>query len=243
MGASQSKSKSTNEIINDVITDVIMQSSQNCASSNNNVQNMSISDLDLDNCDFNVSDITQTASVNTVFVCSQTAQNTAELVNQFSTKLDNELEAKMKGLNIGLNNVETETVNNLKNAIKTNVDISSISSCISNQTNVQNFSIKNIKLNCRGKSFNINNIRQLIVSSLVANCIQNNSNVTEASNQLDNIIKNKQSSVLEGFDMNTGIIVSVVSSIIIVVSIVSVLLFTIQNSDQIADSINKVKNG
>lgn len=243
MGASQSKSKSTNVIINDIVTDIIMQSSQNCTSSNNNVQNMSISDLDLDNCDFNISDISQTANVNTVFVCNQSVQNTTELANQLSTKLDNELEAKIKGLNIGLNNVETETINILKNSIKTNVDISNISSCISNQTNIQDFNIKKIKLNCRGKKFNINNINQLIVSSLVANCIQNNSNVTQAANELDTIIKNKQSSSLEGFDLNTGIIVSAVSSILIAVSIVSILLFTIQNSDKIADSVNKVKNG
>lgn len=222
MGASVSRVKTTNEIITDVLTNIVIEFTNNCNNSNSNIQTIAFNDLEFVGCDVNFSNISQLTNSTITTNCSQSSEAMTDVTNKAQTELQNELTSKISGLNIGLSASDVQSSNKLINDIKTNIDISSMINCITNSLNTQLQTFTKIKATCKpGQSINFDNIKQVIISNQVSDCLQTNSVVTKAANDLDTLIKNKLSSSVEGLSFDIIIVIIVVVFVIICSSSVS----------------------
>lgn len=220
-----SKSTTETNIVNEALTSVAMSSSQNCSSSNGNVQEFSLGQIDTDGCDVNISNISQTQKVKQNFSCLQDSSQSAELLNKFKTELDAKTEAAVSAFGIG--QAEANTITNLTNKIKTDIDISSVANCVSNNLNTQKMSLAGVRAKCRpGQSVNIDNLSQIIMATQVAECVQTDKKIADIANEIDNKLKLHTSSSVSGLPDSSASLASLGSFLIpIIVSIVVSVLF------------------
>jgi hypothetical protein len=198
-----STSKATTEIIRDVASNVIVNSSQECRSKNAAVQRFSLKNINTKGCKVNISNINQDMQVSTNFKCIQDSNVNSSSVNQFKTNLEQELTSQASGL-INLNAAETETINTMHDKILNNINLSQLASCISQNIARQEKSIGGINMDCTGmpagsNELNISNLQQIMISSNVVDCLQDQKTVADAANTIDQIIKTKQTSTSETF--------------------------------------------
>jgi len=228
MGAAQSSAFSMTKLVNESLTSVLLENSMGCTGSTSTLQEITIGDMDIKYCKFNISDINQDAKVTLNLDCAQNSTNETDLQSKFSTKLTEDLEAKIKNLNIGLNSTDTTSLTDATNIIKNEINVKNVATCIANQMLTQKMTIGKFTVECLpGDSFNINNINQTIISSTVTKCIQDNANVTKAINDIQNIIDKRLKSVVEGIDPTISSVISVVLSFIVLgiaSSVVSVVM-------------------
>lgn len=235
MGATQSKSVSANKIVNEAITDILVSSSASCGATQSAEQSLTFSDIKTNGCKVRWSDISQDARLETNFTCAQDTSQDAELANKFKKTLDNQVEASIKGLNIGLSNVETETKNDILNRIATNINMSNIASCVAGSLGKQRMAYDRIEIDCEGaddKTVTFDNISQKLTAHQVTKCVQSNKQASEAVNELQSFIQNKQKSSAVGLDLNAllgawmiPVMLSVVCCIVTVSIAGSVLMY------------------
>lgn len=210
MGASQSSTFASTDIVNDVVSSVMSQNITNCTQNTSTSQKINISDITCKG-DFNLSGVSQNTELTTNMSCVMDSNNATKLQNDFASKLDNELQSKISGLNIGLNNSEAETYTNLVTEIKTNIDMQNIANCINSALVDQTFDLSKITV---GGNCNLHDIQQEIVASQVAKCTQTNTALTDTLNKLDNTVKNKLTASTEGLDFTVLMIISIILLVI-----------------------------
>lgn len=206
MGASQAKSISVNKITQDIVTNVMVKNTNECAIKNNNNQEMTFSNIKAIGCALDFSNIHQKINISQDFSCTQNNQNNQNLQNEIMNKLNNELQSKITGLQIGLSNSETQVYNENILNIKNNIDVNNLSKCIASSIQNQKLNYGKIEIDCTSlpenmKKIQFNNLSQTIISTQVAKCIQGNENVTESINNLQNLIDNKLKSSNEGINV------------------------------------------
>lgn len=232
---SKNKVQTTNEIINNVLTNIIMELSSSCKAISSNSQTMSGNKINIsfqENTSVNVDfrqEITSTLSA----TCIQTQSAQAKLQNEFKAQLEKEVEQIQKGLS-ALSTNESNTINKLKNDIITNVNIKSLTECLTKMSNDQEMINNELKIEFnKGSDINVS-LGQKIISSLISKCIQSNEIVQDTCNKLDNIVKEKTKQSQIGFDLNdmikdigntvSGIFDSFSNIIIIVIIAILVLI-------------------
>lgn len=217
MGAAVSKSVSVIDIVNQSLTSVLLESSMNCTAQQSSIQQMTFSDLQFENCDVNFQDINQNANLTLNLSCAQETTNESDLQNKFSNKLDQELESTIKGLTIGFSSSETSAITNMKNIIKNEINVRNIANCVSSVLAEQQISFNKITAKCLpGQKINFKDINQVIVINNVSSCVQQNSNATNAINEIQNTIDNKLKSSVSGIDP----LASLASSFVILIPLV-----------------------
>jgi len=218
MGTASSKSIAISDIVNNSVTNVMMKSSSQCKMNTEAIQKMSFSDLDFVGCSVNFSNISQMADIETNFACAQDTEQNTELINEFSTELDQELEAALSGLpGAVISESETKSITKMKNDIVANIDIEQISECVASTLTEQKLEFDKIKVDCTGAedtTVNFDNIKQRLIQSNVAECIQANTQVTKSINDIQNTIDNKQKSY------NTGIGLGIAGAAFLVIVLI-----------------------
>src|SRR4029078_9321650 len=135
MGAAQSSSVTKTNLVNRAVSDVMMDSSSNCSANQGATQEITVKDISATGCKVSFNDISQDMNLTQNFSCMQEASNTADLNNKFATALDNQVTATLKGIPTALiSNATTTAIADVKNEIKTNINIKSLADCVATQT-------------------------------------------------------------------------------------------------------------
>lgn len=230
MGNQSSKARTETNIVNESITNVLMSSSQSCSANMSANQELTFSDIKTRGCTVNFKDISQEADLTQNFSCSQNSDQSSELAAKFKTELDVKTEALTKGMTIGSNSSESETLTNLKNKVVANINISSIATCVANAISNQKLSFGKLDIDCTGaddKSLNFNNIKQKLTMTQVAKCIQSNKAASEATTEFENKLKLMTTAKTEGIDLFASLaslgsfMVPTIISVIIAIVILS----------------------
>lgn len=225
MGVQSSKAFSATDVVNDCITNVAMSNAATCSSSNALGQDLNIRDITIiGDCPLNISGITQSAKLNSNFSCLQDSNASASLRNQLATQLDQKLKASLEGLNLNLaSSAEVEAYTKIRNNIVTNVDFKNLSSCVSSNIAEQKMGIGGFKMQCSssGKGININDIRQEIAVTSIAQCTQKNSSLMDSINNLQTLVQNKLDAENSGIS-TAALLAGLFVIILIVVAVICV---------------------
>jgi hypothetical protein len=222
MGNQQSTASAVSDVVNKSVTNVLLNTSSSCKQSNTSVQKLDFSNITAgEGCSLNFNNISQTSTQTPNFSCSNSASNEQNLLNQFKTQLDQQAQSTVAGLAGALNSQSSsEIVNNLKNKIENNINISSVSQCVQDNIAKQKQNYNKIVASCPGYcrnlqqcvgvdpklcdmskcSTNFSNISQAITQAAVGQCMSSNTNVTKAINDASNQISQIAKSENKGID-------------------------------------------
>jgi hypothetical protein len=209
MGQTKSKSVAVAEVINSIVTDIIVSNEQKCIVDNKNIQNMSISNIRVDGCNL-VIGANQTIELNSEVNCIQKLKNTADMTTDFATQLDANINSKVEG-GLGKTSTSNTTISKNLTLIKNNIDISSISTCITESLNQQNLEIKKIQVKCykwqtpAERVVDMSNIKQKIIQNQVVTCMQDNTIVQDAAAKIDTELKSRTKSKVSGMTIGLGL--------------------------------------
>lgn len=201
MGAAVSKNFSSIDILNESLTTVIMDSSINCSVQQSSNQDLSFNDLKFKYCDVNIKDINQSTKLSTNVTCAQDINQNSLLQNKFLNELNQKLESKVKDVSISPGLSITESVNNFKNVVRNNISITNIANCVANTISSQKLAFEKLEFECyRGQKINISNVQQSIVSNIISKCTQSVQSVVVAAADLDNKVKQNNTSTTQGMN-------------------------------------------
>ncbi len=229
MGATQSKTTNTTNFVNDIINNVLMQSSSNCKTGTTVTQKLDISHINLKGCTLDINNLNQNVDITTNFQCAQDITQSSDMLNKFNTQLDTQLSSTLSGIPSSLiSSAESNKINDLKNKIKSNINLQQLASCVSKNISDQNASINNITIDCTSnpisdRKINFSNIGQQVLMNNTTKCIQNNIQLSAAINDFNTIIQDKQEAANKGFDVNeffntlTGPIRYIIGAVIIII--------------------------
>jgi hypothetical protein len=209
MGQTESKSVAVAEVINSIVTDIVVSNEQKCIVDNKNIQNMSISNIRVDGCSLKIG-ADQTIELNSEVNCIQKLTNNADMSTDFATQLDADINSKVEG-GLGQTSADNRTITKNLTIIKNNVDISSISTCITESLNQQNLEIKKIQVKCYSwqtpseRLVDMGNIKQKIIQNQVVSCMQDNTIVQDAAAEIDSVLKSKSKSKTSGGKIALGL--------------------------------------
>jgi hypothetical protein len=179
-----------------------MSSSNECAANIATNQQLTFENIKTKGCTVNFRDISQEASISQNFSCSQDSSQEAALSAKFKTELDNLTKAETKGLLPSSS--QAETINNVKNSVTNNINVSSVAKCIASIISEQKATFGKIDVDCTGaddKSLNFQNINQRLTITQVAKCIQKNAQAAQAVTDFQNAIKNVTEAKSEGLQL------------------------------------------
>lgn len=233
MGNFQSSvSYSESNLVTNAVTNVLMESSSLCTQSGAFVQQMDINNV-MNNCaegDINITGVSQNMEIRLNFTCAQSVEQESGLLQKFKNDLDKQISAKTEGAGLPLssNQSMSASITKIKNNITTNIKISNVAQCVQNTIASQRMTLSNIIRNCpKGAgsgNINIRDIKQQLVASSVASCIQNNKALNKASQELENKLKEFLESSTKGIDPMSSSVVSIASIVACVVFALIVFL-------------------
>lgn len=205
MGPALSVSTSVSEVTKKTITDIMVDSSNKCQSNNINTQTINISDIQTVGCNVEISGISQEQNITTNFTCAQESTNQTELENKLKNDLKQNLEtAATAGLGVLSVAVSTD-IQKTVDTVANNIDIKTVSECVSTNLNTQLQDIGSIKMKCNpGDTLKIKDLKQSIISSSVASCIQSNKTVQNAINDLQNKLDTSIKTTAQGMQLDFG---------------------------------------
>ena len=184
------KAELTTNITNSSISNVLQSLTSTCTTTNSNQQSISgtyrrISGIN--NSTVNAQYIQElTSSLNAT--CLQKSEIKGKLKTEIKNEMEKQIKQKQTGFSSLFSSSEIEEITNLKNEVLNNVDVKSLTECISKTANSQEikksvmeiYDIENSTINA--------DIKQTLTSTVVSSCIQENKNLQEASTLLDNKI-------------------------------------------------------
>jgi hypothetical protein len=253
MGSAQSKAVSDTKIVNKAVTDVMMESSSNCSASSSASQTMSFNDIRARGCSVDFSNISQDATITTNFTCAQDSNQNTDLLNKFGSKLDQSVEATLKGLSGAVvSKSEAQTITNAKNEIKNNINLSQVANCIAKSMADQKMQFGKIEVDCResdpgDKKLSFRNISQKLIATQTSKCMQSNAQVVKAINELETILTTKTKAANEGIDLasfaslGAWLLPLIIGCIIVSLAIIS-SVFAFSQSDAGQQAVSKLSD-
>ena len=224
MGASNSSAKTVTDQVVEAISEVINTTIQECSAASNAVQKINISDLTLENCNLEISDISQSIDSTVDLNCALKAENEAKANNDMLQKLNTLSESLKSGIGIGLSNQQTEQIASVKTRIENKVINENIFRTVLTNVNDQLINISNLKiLNCPSiaPTVKISNLNQLLVTKSVSDALGEVISNTE----FDNIIKQDTSQTSQ--IKNEGLTFPDIGSIVFWIIVGTAILFLI----------------
>lgn len=207
MGGNSSKTFSSTNIFNESIAQVTYNVANKCASNTGITQTISAKGATITNCP-----ITQDAKSSVNFQCLQSISFGADFKNQFDNVFKEKMNAEIANLGLGsFNSAEATSITSLVNRVSTNIDVNSVSSCISDSIINQTLNIEGAVIDCSKSG----TIAQGATLSVLSKCTQNNSNITSALAEIDSIIDKK----IEAASTTTNMIILIVIAVIAVAGI------------------------
>ena len=214
MGTTFSAEKNTSiqETLSSTLNEFITENSTSCETTGGASANVVLKDIQCK--DFEVGDITASATSDVNVQCIQKNKAESNFKNFTEEKLKNELEKTTKnmiGINLSLdqNTTITRSIQKVVNTVKN----SNILTCLTTNLSDANVILDNIKAEGKCVTGDINAVARTVTN---VECIQNNESIMNAVNELNTNIETTLSTKSSG----TGIVV-----MIIIVSIVVLIIF------------------
>ncbi len=202
-------------VINDIMESVSVKSVETCKNTVNNSQSISFGSINLKNCDLSITNLNQEINSRVNTTCYQT--------NNFKDILTTVLDSKMDEM-IKIN---SPSGINLINTIKSNLDISKLTECMSNSSNIQRVALGDITMDCRdGQKVVIDNISQKITSDVIFNCIQSSN--PELIVKINELPPPEKDDPIIPIDYTPIIIGSVIGGIILILLIVLIVVLSVK---------------
>ena len=201
-GGSKQSVKQENNIVTDVLTDVIVDISSKCDTSSLNRQFLNnntfiFSGISRSNLDVKA---VQEARLSLNAMCTSGNETQSKLITEFENKLQSTVEQKMDGLGIANTN-EIDKINNIVTAVKTNVNMKSLTECLARVSNDQDMFNNLIKFeNIDNKSYFLN-----YQNKVVNSCILTNTSLSTSINDLQTELEDKTTQSMKGFNLNEAI--------------------------------------
>ena len=233
MGPQISQAFSDVSVTQNAITNVLMDSSTKCSSNQENIQKLTISDINAIDCQVDINNISQTQNLNQNFSCSQNITNESNLIAQLKTELDNAAKASTNGIGGVFSQSKVGEISKSETNVINTINMSDIASCVNKSLNSQDLKLKKFDVKCPTSSMavllgqnklTIQNVSQTIVGNQVASCIQNKADLVAAANSFDSAVKASADASV------TGITVSGSIACCIVCIIISVILYFVFGS-------------
>ena len=146
MGASNSTVKSVTDVVQEATKDVLSENSSSCSAGGSVAQTMKFKGLKAgNNCNIDLSGISQKAKLEVNLKCIQTQSNGVDLQTSFDSKIKEKIDNSSQA-GIGLANASTDTKTKVKQAIKETIKMSSVASCMATAFNKQDLEVSDIQL-------------------------------------------------------------------------------------------------
>jgi hypothetical protein len=165
------------KVLNDIQEDISTSSSNVCGAVSSNVQTIRFGNIKSRNCPVIMENITNSITSSISANCIQSS----DFKNMMNDKVNDQLN-KLRSAG------DTKTADQINNAIKTNVNVSQLSSCMATSFNNQAISAGDIEIeNCPpGGNITFRNIGNSLVSNFMVKCLQEVSpGLTEAFNKIE----------------------------------------------------------
>jgi hypothetical protein len=204
MGGSISITSKTNEMVNEQMTKAMTTSFSSCDMSSNQSQDAII--YGNKNADITVD---QNMLLKVLSTCEITTEITNEIKNNIDTFLKDKMDIETGAPLVGLNYTSTEFLNKIRNTIKTELTVNTVSKIIQSVKASQNALVADNN----GGTIKVTQqmTGDIILKALITNKVINNA-LNELKNQLeiDNSIKNK------GFDWDSFLNIIIAICVLIV---------------------------
>ena len=205
-GGSKQSVKQENNIVTDVLTDVIVDISSKCDTSSLNRQFLNnntfiFSGISRSNLDVKA---VQEARLSLNAMCISGNETQSKLITEFENKLQSTVEQKMDGLGIANTN-EIDKINNIVTAVKTNVNMKSLTECLARVSNDQDMFNNLIKFENIDNSDITFSVSQFVVNKVVNSCILTNTSLSTSINDLQTELEDKTTQSMKGFNLNEAI--------------------------------------
>jgi len=149
MGNQQSSSDVISDTVNKSVTKVLISSSSTCGQSNSLTQSQVFNNIKGDTgCSVNITNVSQTANQTPNFTCSSNTSNSTDLMSQLQTQLKQQAEANIENSTLGNAEAQTTNINKIVNDISTDINISSVSSCVQDNFLKQSQGVNTISASC-----------------------------------------------------------------------------------------------
>lgn len=241
MGISGSTNKTTkNDIVKESITNVLNKVTSSCTAVSSNTQTNAGNSLTisgLTNSKVSIS-VLQDISSKLNAKCIQQNVSMTDLTKQIEDELTSKVNDTSSGLFSGkaFSSTDITELNTLKSSVVSNINIQSLTECLSTSSNQQSNLDNVVKiLDSSGVDLNIDTT-QKIISEVVNECIQSNQALSKASDALNSKLDSLVDTSSKGVDVN-GIVNSIadtfksafsaVSTPLIVGIIASVVVFIV----------------
>jgi hypothetical protein len=192
------KSKTVNEIVNDSLTNVMMSNSSSCTSGSGINQKLRFSDFETADGHIIIKGSEQTGTLKMNFNCLQDQGLSAQDMKSIRDQIKNDVEQKSSGFRF--QPAEQEVINKTVNQITSNASLSNTASCIANTLTDQEMVVERLKARGSG-NINIENLSQTAIVDTTADCIQNQSALSENMKELQTLFDSKLKQENKGLDI------------------------------------------
>lgn len=214
MGASTSKVKSVTEVVQEATTDIISNNVASCNVAAQSNQMMKISGIKAGrNCNVNISNLQQKSQMQVSLKCVQTQGNDLSLQQKFDAAIDEKIKADSE-TGLGYSAAEVDQTKKLKQAIKKNIKMSSVASCMAGASMNNSLEVKDVetgdcpsaieqvilKLAGIDSGINIKKIQQNAVVKLSADCVQSQLNALKDVIDVKATVVSDTSATAKGID-------------------------------------------
>lgn len=228
MGVNYSAPTQINSRISEFISETINETVLNCSAANTSVQKINISNLTLEGCGLEISDLSQSIDSNIDLTCVLKGENIKNITNDIGNKVESEIKKTTSGLTFSSNVDKSFVDNSIKEKIMNTIINKNIIDCSVKTANEQLIEINNIKvLNCPAiaPTVKISNLTQLLIINAVAKCSGDIINQEDIDNISKNVTSSINETITEGFTATGLIMISAVIGVIIFCISLTVILF------------------
>lgn len=212
MGLNQSRHEAVTTAVVESVTNATVSNSQSCASSSQQTSDINITVKNNSHLKVGKLDISQVANVDAT--CLQTAENNFDIVKQIKIDLEQKAGQAITG---GFFNIsESKQINESIQKLTTGININNIKSCILNVVQAQKANIV-VADNSSAQLGEV--IVQQVVNS-VAKCIQKDSAVMNAIDEVSSQQKSVSEQTISWFDTKGLIAIAVILVVIVVIYVV-----------------------
>lgn len=201
----ENKTTTSNNLTATALANVLIEITSTCDISTNNSQIMQDNSIiihDINNSTIDIKAI-QNIQSKLLATCTQKNDIQEELASKFAAELDKMVTQETSGFTSANNT--TETINNIKKDLVANININSVTTCLSKIASDQSLYRQKIEIYNIDSSIIGIDLEQLIVTKLVSECLQSNTTISKLNDDLTSKINELNDQSQKGFDLNAAI--------------------------------------
>lgn len=233
MGASTSKVKSVTDVVQEATTEIVSDNVASCNVAAQSNQMMKISGIKAgNNCNVNISNLQQKSEMQVSLKCVQTQGNDLSLQQKFDAAIDEKIKTESQ-TGVGYSAAEVDQRKKLKQAIKKNIKMSSVASCMAGASVNNSLEVKDVQTgDCPSaieqvilkifgidSGINIKKMQQKAVVKLSADCVQDQLNKLKDVIDITATVKSDTSATAKGIDPMIFVYIAIALAILGLVAV------------------------